>query len=148
MTEATLIAKQGIERVFTGMPQGRMTDVMPHRKGLDEIFVERQPAGHRPGDARDLKRVGQSAAMVVAVVASKHLRLVGQPAKGRRMHDPVAIPLVGAAMRMHRLRMHPAGRLRRMHRPRSQQRGLPLTPFKHRPLPLGRVPHEAVPRDC
>jgi hypothetical protein len=80
-----------------GVSQGRVADVVAQRQRLDEILVEGERPGQRAGDARHLERVGQPAAVVVAVIAGEDLGLVGQPAKGGGMDDPVAIALVRAA---------------------------------------------------
>ena len=50
-------------------------------------------AGDRARDLRHLEAVGQPGAVVVALVEHEHLRLVGQPPEGRRMHDAVAVAL-------------------------------------------------------
>ena len=50
-------------------------------------------AGQRAGDLRDLDRVGEAGAEMVALVVDEHLRLVGEAAEGGRMDDAVAVAL-------------------------------------------------------
>src|SRR5262249_48711024 len=52
---------------------------------------EPQRAGERSGDLRDLERVGEPGAVVVALVRDEHLGLVRQPAERGRMDDAVAV---------------------------------------------------------
>src|SRR6516164_4382931 len=62
---------------------------------------------------------------MIALVIDEDLRLVGQPAKGGRVDDAVAVALERRAHRMLALRMEPpAGllRLRRIRRERSDHR--------------------------
>src|SRR2546423_9145381 len=54
------------EKLFADVAKGRVTDVVPHRHRLDEVFVEAQGPGHRAPDLRDLERVRESRAVVVA----------------------------------------------------------------------------------
>ena len=76
VVEATFVGEEFRERVLAGMPQGRVADVMRERQRLDQIFVESQAAGERPGNARHLQRVGEPAAVIVAMVAGEDLCLV------------------------------------------------------------------------
>ena len=53
--------------------------------------------------------------MVVAHLAGKDLRFVGQPAKCMSMDNPIAIPLKGSPIRMGRLRMDSSDRVGGIH---------------------------------
>ena len=110
------------------MAQRRMADVVGEGERLYQVFVEREGPRERPGDARHFQRVRQPAAVVVAVVAGEDLGLVGKPAEGRGVHDPVAVTLVGAAELVWGLGMDPAGRVDAMHRPGGEQELLPGLP--------------------
>jgi len=59
--------------------------------------------------------------MVVIGLRDQHLRLVHEPAEGRRMHDPVAIPLIETAISVRRLGMTSAPAVFRSHGIRSEQ---------------------------
>ena len=52
-----------------------------------------QRLGERARDLRDLDRVGQARAEMVALVVDEHLRLVGEAAEGGGMDDAVAVAL-------------------------------------------------------
>ena len=72
-----------IECVLTGMSEGRVTQVMRQRHGLDQIFVQAQRAGDRAAELRHLQRVRQPGAEQVAFMVQKNLGFVNQPAKSR-----------------------------------------------------------------
>ena len=70
---------------------------MSQRQRFRQIFIKPQLACNRAGDLRDFKSVRQAGPVMIAFVKQKNLRLVSQPAKGRRMQDAVAIALKRAA---------------------------------------------------
>src|SRR5262249_22702896 len=86
--------------------------------------------GDRPADLGHLQGVCQAGAVVVARLVDQHLRLVHQPAKGRGMHDAVAIALVKGPERMGLLGMAPAATLPRVHGVGGQDLFLPVQPIR------------------
>ena len=86
------------QRVLAAMAERRMAKVVREAQGLGQILVEPEDARHRPPDLRDLDRVGQADAEMVAVGGDEHLRLVAQAAEGDRMDDAVAVALEGVAL--------------------------------------------------
>src|SRR5690606_7945226 len=58
-----------------------------------QILVELQGTRERPGDLRDLDRMGQARAVMIAVGGDEDVGLVLEPAKGGGMDDAVAIAL-------------------------------------------------------
>jgi len=64
---AVALAQAAVEDGLPDVPERRMAEVVPESDRLREVLVERQCAGHRPGDLRDLERVGQPRAVVVAL---------------------------------------------------------------------------------
>ncbi len=74
--------------------------------------MRRARAIERPSWATS-NECGEPGAEQVALVVQEHLRLVDQPAKGRGMHDAVAVALEGIARGRGRLGMPTAARLRR-----------------------------------
>jgi len=66
--EPALSGEQLRERVFAGVAERRMADVVAEGERLDEVFVEGEGPGERAGDARDFERVGEPAAVVVALL--------------------------------------------------------------------------------
>ena len=124
VVEAPLVAEQFGERVFSGVAERRMADVVGERQRLDKVFVEGERAGEGAGDTGHLEGVREPAAVVVAVVAREDLRLVGKPSEGGRVDDPVAVALVGAAKLVRGLGMDAARRIDGVHRPRCEQQAL------------------------
>ena len=97
--EAAVVLHQLAERVLAGVAERRVPEVVRQRHGLGEVLVQVQRAGDRAGDLRDLDRVRQPRAVVVALVVDEDLRLVFQPAEGGGVDDALAVALVGRAQR-------------------------------------------------
>ena len=95
--EALLQAR--IERRLADVPERRVAEVVPEPDRLDEVLVEPQRARHGARDLRDLERVGQPRAVVVALGRDEHLRLVLEPPERLAVHDPVAVALQRRAQR-------------------------------------------------
>ena len=99
-------------------PNGRMAEIVAERDRLGEIVVEPERAGERARDLRDLDRMGEPGAEMVALVMDEHLGLVGEPAEGGGMDDAVAVALERVRVGEARLgdaggRARPRGRRRR-----------------------------------
>jgi hypothetical protein len=105
--EAAICGERRIERLLAGMPERAVPEIMGERHGLGEVLVQRQGARRGARDLRDLERVGEAAAEVVALVAYEHLGFVLEAAKRRAVHDAIAIALERAAQRIVRLGMAP-----------------------------------------
>ena len=71
----------------------RVPEVVTERDRFGELLVQAQHLGDRARDLRDLERVGQPRAIVVAGRREKHLRLVLQPAERLAVDDAIAIAL-------------------------------------------------------
>jgi len=95
--EAAVVLHAAVQRVLPGVAKRRVAKVVGQRDGLDQILVEPQVAGDRPGDLRHLQAVRQAGPEQVALVVHKDLGLVLEPAKGGAMDDPVAVALEFAA---------------------------------------------------
>ena len=74
-----------------------MPEIVRQREGLGEVLVEAERARKRAGDLGGLKGMGKAGAEMVALMEDEHLRLVGEPAKGRGVNDAVAIAAEGVA---------------------------------------------------
>jgi iron-sulfur cluster insertion protein len=112
MVEAAMLGHTGVERVLTGMPEGRMAEIVAKRDRFGQIVVEPQGPGDRARDLRHLDGVGEAGAEMVALVMDEHLGLVGETAEGGRMDDAVAIPLEFGPGRRRRLGDKASGRPR------------------------------------
>ena len=70
---------------------------MRQRHRLGQLCVQPQRARYGPRDLSHLNRMGQTGAIIIALVFDEHLRLVLQPPKGAGVNDPVAVPLKAGA---------------------------------------------------
>ncbi len=86
-----------LKRIFASMAERRMPDIVRQTKRLGQIFVQTKRARNRSPDLRDLKAVGQTDAIMIAIGCNEDLRLMAQPAEGNRMDDPVAVALENVA---------------------------------------------------
>ena len=96
------------------MAEGRVAEIVHQRHRLGEILVATQRPRQRPRDLRHLDRMRQPCAVMVAFMGNEYLRLVLQPAKGRRMDDAVAVALERRAGRALHLVEQPPARLGRI----------------------------------
>jgi hypothetical protein len=71
----------------------RVAQVVPEGDGLGELFVQPQHLGDGAGDLRDLERVREARAVVVAGRREEHLRLVLQAAERLAVDDAIAVAL-------------------------------------------------------
>ena len=92
--EAAAVLHQAVQRGFTPVPERRVAQVMGQRDGLGQIFIQQERPSDIPRNGRDLHRVRQARAQVIARAVQKNLGLVFQPAESARMNDAVAIALV------------------------------------------------------
>ena len=96
-----------VERLFAGVTEGRMADVVDQGERLGQIRIQAQGRGHGARDLRHFKRVREAAAEVVsggiAGQAGEDLRFAGQAAKGARVQNARAVPGKWSAVGMRRL---------------------------------------------
>src|ERR1700735_2186762 len=92
-----------VERLLPDVAEGRMAEVMAKSDRLDQVLVERQRSGDGARHLRDLERMGQPGAIVVAARGHEHLRLVLQAPECLAVDDPVAVALKRSAQPAHRL---------------------------------------------
>ena len=74
-----------------------MAQIVRQSERLGEIVVEPERARQRAGDLRDLKGMGQTGAVMIALMRHENLGFVGEATKRRGMNDPVAVALELAA---------------------------------------------------
>jgi hypothetical protein len=87
------LAQAAVEDRLADVPERRVAEVVPEADRLREVLVERQRPRHRARDLRDLERVRQPRAEVVALGRDEDLRLVHEPAERLGVDDPVAVAL-------------------------------------------------------
>ena len=71
VVESAMGRHAGVERVFAGMAERRVAEVMAERHRLGEFFVEPERLGERASELCDFDRVGQSGAEVIALVVRR-----------------------------------------------------------------------------
>ena len=98
--EKAVLAHGGVERLFAGVPKGRVADVVDQGQGFDQIDIQVELGGDGAGDLRHFDGVGQAVAEVIGVAAGENLGLVFQPAKGAGVDDAVAVALEVIAIGM------------------------------------------------
>ena len=113
VVEAAPLRHLLVQRILAGMAEGRVAEIVDQRDRLGEVLVAAQRPRQRAGDLRDLDRVGEPGAVVVALMRDEDLRLVLQAAEGGGMDDAVAVALERRAGRAFRLVLEAAARLRR-----------------------------------
>ena len=115
---------QLVEHALARVPERRMAEIVAERDGFGQLFVELQDLGDGPRDLRDLERVRQPRAVVIAGRREEDLRLVLQPAERLRVNDAVAIALKRRPDVVFRLLAQTAARIGALRRLRRQN--LPL----------------------
>ena len=116
VVEPAVVGHAGVERVLAGVAERGVAEIVAERDRLGEVVVEPERAGERAGDLRDLDRMGEAGAEMVALVMDEHLGLVGEAAEGGRMDDAVPVALELGSGRRRRLGNEAPGRARRIGR--------------------------------
>ena len=91
--KAAVGRQQGMQCILARMPERRVTQIMGQRDRLGQFPIQTQSTGNRPRHLGHLNRMGQTRAIIIALVLHENLRLVLQPPKGAGMDDPVTVPL-------------------------------------------------------
>jgi len=86
--------EDAVEHLLARMPERRVSEVMAQCTGLGEVLVDPEGARHRPGDLRDLERVREARAVMIAFERNENLGLVLEAAERARVDDAVAVALV------------------------------------------------------
>ncbi len=93
VVKAAIRLQHVVECIFAGMTKGRVAEIMHKGDAFRQVLIDAQRTGQRTGHLRHLDRMGQPRAIVVAIRADEHLRLVLQAAKCGGMYDAVAVAL-------------------------------------------------------
>ena len=78
---AEALAQAAVEHVLADVPEWWVAEVVTEPDRLDEILVQAQRPGDGARDARDLERVCEAGAVMVALRRNKHLCLVLESAE-------------------------------------------------------------------
>ena len=118
-----------------------------------QLLVQTQHLGDRPPDLRDLERVREARAVVIAGRGEEHLRLVLEASEGLAVDDAVPIALERRTDRILRFRPHPPFRAVALGRGCGQDLVLALlellsnrTPGLHPPPSVLRLHHLRISR--
>jgi len=109
--EAKSVGAQGvIKRLFAGMTEGRMPNVVHQRERFGQIGVQPKSRRHGARDLRDFKCMGKATAKVVAGHfagrACKHLRFSSQAPERACVQNAGAIASKRSTVGVKSLRMH------------------------------------------
>ncbi len=117
-----------VEDALAGMAERRVPEVVAERDRLGQLLVKVQHLRDGARDLRDLERVGQPRAIVVARRREEHLRLVLEAPERLRVNHAIAIALEGWTDVVFGLGAEPATRVGRPGRLRREN--LPLACFE------------------
>ena len=88
-----MLAHRSVERLFAGMPEWWMANVMHQSQRFSQIDIQSERSGNGAGDLGNFQRVGEAVAEVVAVAAGEDLGFGFEAAKSAGMNDAVAVAL-------------------------------------------------------
>src|ERR1700751_3884388 len=109
--EKSMLAHEGVERLFTSVPEGWMPEVVHQGQSLNQVDIHVQSCGQRARDLRDFQSVCQAVTEMIGVPPREDLRLCFQAAEGARMNDAVAVALKIIPVGMLSLGKTPTARL-------------------------------------
>ena len=81
----------GGQRVLAVVPERRVAEVVREAGRLDHVAVAPEREAEVAPDLRDLEAVREAVAHEVVGARADHLRLGGEPAQRRRVHEPGAV---------------------------------------------------------
>ena len=84
---------QRVDDALAGVAERRVPEIVAERDRFGQLLVQPQHLGDRARDLRDLERVRQPRAVVIAGRREEDLRLVLQPAERLAVDDAVAVAL-------------------------------------------------------
>jgi hypothetical protein len=101
--ETSILPHAGFKRALARVAERRVSQIVGEGNSLGQIVVEAEAARQGPGDLRHFDRMGEPSAEVIAVERDENLRLMGEPSKGGRMENAVAVALKLSPRRRNRL---------------------------------------------
>src|SRR5690242_4745879 len=85
VVEAADLRSGSAERLFAGMTERGMPQIMRETERFGEVVIDREHARNGTGDLRDFEGMGEACAVIIAFMMHEDLCLVLQTAEGRRM---------------------------------------------------------------
>src|SRR5258706_1114676 len=71
-----------VERIFAGMSERGVAEIVRERNRFDKVLVEKKSASKGPGDLGDLEAMGEPGAVVIALVIDEDLCLMNKATEG------------------------------------------------------------------
>jgi hypothetical protein len=96
----SVLLHKGIQRLFAGMSEWRMADVVNQGKRLDQVLIEMQRSGDRPRNLCNFDGMRQPVAEVIGEPLRENLCFVFKPPKRPRVNDAVTVALEIITVRM------------------------------------------------
>src|SRR5689334_3099898 len=95
----------GIQLGFTGMPEGRMADIVRQRQRIRQVLTQAEHRRDGPSDLRNLDGVRKAVAEMVGESGGENLGFILKAAECPRVNYPVAVPskLVAVGMNLFRI---------------------------------------------
>jgi len=97
----TVLAHDGVESFFSGMPERRMPDVVDESQRFNQVDVQPELSSNGPRDLGHFQRMSEAIAKMIGMPKCEDLRFIFEPAEGTRMDDavPVALEIIAIGMR-------------------------------------------------
>ena len=111
--ESAVVLHAFRQHLLTGMPKGRVPEIMGERDRFRQVLVQSQRARDGATDRRDLDGMRQAGAQMIASPVKENLGLIFHAAEGAGMNDPGAIALKLGPISMARLGVFAAARFTR-----------------------------------
>ena len=100
VSEAALALHERVERVFTHVPERRVSEIVRQRDRFREIRVEAERERSAARHLRHFEGVGHPTPVVVALVCREYLGLVLEPTECRAVDHAIPVPLERCAQRI------------------------------------------------
>ena len=121
--EKAMVAHGRVERLFSGVAEWGMAEVMHQRERFRQIYIKGECASDSAGDLRHFDSVGETVTEVVGITAGENLCFIFKAAKGAGVDDAVTVALIIVAIRMRRFREAASAGIFCMHRVAGQHAG-------------------------
>lgn len=97
----TVLAHDGVESFFSGMPERRMPDVVDESQRFNQVDVQPELSSNGPRDLGHFQRMSEAIAKMIGMPKCEDLRFIFEPAESTRMDDavPVALEIIAIGMR-------------------------------------------------
>src|SRR4051812_11364900 len=112
----SVLVHRSVERLFSGMAEGRVPDIVHQRERFRKICIQAQCSGDSPRDLSDLESMSQPIAEMIGVAAGEKPGLCFQAAESASVNHAISVALKIVAVGVRRLWKAASARLRYLHR--------------------------------